>query len=162
MSREITHKITLPERMPNASYHERVVNFNGKETTFNNGQPEYYSIKDIDYTLLKEGFVKIENIAYSNQQLESINDFLINNYKRLCTLRLFKDFKYSKWMVYKRYDDILFYLYDVWGADMTIEVKMYLFPFLGGQVDVSEQIKFHPEKFDFEYQFNLYNITVNE
>ena len=162
MSREITHKITLPERVPNSSYHERVITINGKEITSNNGRPEYYSIKNIDYKLLKAGFAKIENIAYSNQQLESINDFLINNYHRLCTLRLIKDWDYSKWSVYMRHDDILFYIFEVWGADMTIEVKKYLFPFVGGQVDVSDKIKFDPEDFDFEYQFHLYNTTENE
>lgn len=162
MSREKNYKITLPERMPNSSYYEKILNINGQNHTFRNGQPEYYSIKDIDYKLLISGFVKIENLAYSNQQLQSINDFLIDNYNRLCTLRLVKGFDYSKWLVYKRYDDILFYIYEVWGADMTIEIKMYLFPFLGGAVDVSDQIKFHSESFDFEYQFHLYNNTENE
>jgi hypothetical protein len=65
-------------------------------------------------------------------------------------------------LVYKRYDDILFYIYEVWGADMKIDIKMYSFPFLGGLVDVSDQIKFDPENFDFEYQFHLYNKTENE
>ena len=143
--------------MPNLSYSKKVISINGEEVVLYNGQPEFYSIKDINYKLLYEGFSKIEALAYSNAQLESINTFLIDNYYRLCKLRLFKDFEYSQWLVYKRNDDILFHIYEVWGADMTIEKKNYLFPFLGGLVDVSEQIKFAPEKFDFEYQFHLYN-----
>ena len=162
MSRKTNYKITLPERIPNLSYNEKVIVINGEERTLRNAEPEYYSLNDIDYNLLNEGIVNIENIAYSNQQLESINEFLVDNYSRLCTLSLMKGFDYSKWLVYKRYDDILFYIYEVWGADRTIEVKIYLFPFLGGLVDVSDQIKFDPENFDFEYQFHLYNKTEDE
>ncbi|MGM1055456.1 MAG: hypothetical protein ACQEWG_06180 [Bacteroidota bacterium] len=158
----MSYKITIPERMPNSSYYEKVININGEERIIKNEQPEYYSINDIDFKLLKAGFVKIENLAYSNQQLESINDFFINNYSKICKFRLIKDFDYNRWLVYKRYDDILFYIYEAWGADMKIDIKMYLFPFLGGLVDVSDQIKFDPENFDFEYQFHLYNTTENE
>lgn len=160
--KKVNYKIVLPKQMPNPNYHKKVLNINDKEVVFQNGQPEFYSIDDIDYNLIQEGFDKIEDLAYSNKQLESINDFLISNYKKLCTLRLIKDFEYSKWLVCKRHDDILFYIYEVWGADMTIDVKMYLFPFLGGLVDVSDQIQFHPENFGFEYQFHLYNTSEKE
>lgn len=157
MNNEINHKITLPEQVDNLSYGKKVITIDGKDVVFCNGQPEFYSINDIDYKLLQQGFSKIEDLAYSNEQLKSINAFLIDNYRRICTLVLIEGFEYCKWMVYKRNDDILFHIYEVWGADMTIEKKNYLFPFLGGLVDVSEQIKFDPEKFDFEYQFHLYN-----
>jgi hypothetical protein len=162
MTGKISYKITLPERILNPSFSEKVITVNNKEVTFRNGQPEYYSINDIDYKLLQDGFTKIENLAYSNHQLKSINDFLNDNYNKLCKLKLIKDFEYNKWLVYKRHDDILFYIYEVWGADMTINVKMYLFPFLGGLVDVSDQIKFDPENFNFEYQCHLYNTSEKE
>jgi hypothetical protein len=160
MAKKVNYKISLPEKIKNPSYNVKVIEINGKKITLPSIEPDYYSIKNIN--ILKDGFLKIENLAYSNEQLKSINEFLLNNYYRICTLRLFEDFEYCQWVVYKRYDDLLFYIYEVWGADMKIEIVKHMFPFLGGIINVSEQIKFHPEDFGFEYQFHLYNEIVDE
>jgi len=162
MSKEITHKISLPDRIENPSSHKKTIEINGKKHSFWNGEPEFLSIKDKNEKILKKGFFKIESIAYSDEQLKNINIFFLKNYNRLSKLRLFENFEYNQWKVYKRHDDILFYIYEVWGADMKIDVNMYLFPFLGGVVDVTEQIQFHPEDFGFEYKFHLFNEAADE
>ena len=157
MHRKVTNRISLPDKIRNPSYSNRVIKLNGEKQTIFNGQPEFLSIKNKDEIELEKAFIRIRWKAFSNYQLKSINDFLLKNYERLCKLRLYEGFQYNYWQVYKRYDDILFRIYEVWGADMTIDDQKYLFPFLGGVIDVSDQVKFHPETFDFEYQFNLYN-----
>ncbi|WP_341199383.1 hypothetical protein [Croceibacter atlanticus] len=162
MFKKITHKITLPESIPNTTFNEQTLIVNGKEETFRNGQSEHYNINDIDYDLLSDGLSKIEDLAYSDEQLKSINDFLIENHSRLYTLNLSENNMYQYWTVHKRYDDILFRIYEVWGADMTIEDKKYLFPFVGGRVEVSDTVKFNPERNGFEYQFHLYNNNGSE
>lgn len=70
MSIKLTHKITLPERIKNPIYNNRTIEVNGKEHSFWNGKPEFFSIKNNDENLLKDGFSKIEKLAYSDYQLK--------------------------------------------------------------------------------------------
>ena len=161
MPNKITSRISLPDRIKNPAYYEKVIESNGEKHTFRNGEPECLSIKEKDVKELEKAFAKIRLRAFSNYQLKSINDFLLDNYSRLCNMQLYKDSPYCYWEVYKRNDDILFRIYEVVtssrGDDFTGDDRKYLFPFLGGVIEVSEQIKFDPEEFGFEYQFNLYN-----
>ena len=161
MHKKVTSRISLPDRIKNPAYYEKVIELNGKRETAHNGEPEFLSIKDKDEGELEKVFAKIRLKVFSDQQLKSINGFLLDNYSRLCNMQLYKDSPYSYWEVYKRHDDLLFRIYELVissrGDYFTGDDRKYLFPFLGGVIEVSEQIKFDPEDFDFEYQFNLYN-----
>ena len=161
MHKIVKSRISLPDRIKNPAHYEEVIEVNGEKQTILNGEPEYLSIKDKNERELEKAFAKIKFKAFSDQQLKSINDFLLENYRRLCKLRLYEGSQYCYWKVYKRCDDILFRIYEVVistsGDDYTGDDQKYLFPFLGGVIEVSEQIKFNPEEFGFEYQFNLYN-----
>lgn len=164
MKNKITHKISLPNRIKNPSYYEKVIEISGEKQIFRNGEPEYLSLKDKNQDALNIAFTKIEQIAYSDAQLKSINDFFLENYRRLCSLRLYEGFQYNQWIVYKRYDDLFFVIEDVdtSSGKMRLGVSKYLFPFVGSVIDVSDTEIIRPEDFGFEYQFHLYNEVQND
>lgn len=77
MKNKITHKISLPVRIKNLSYYEKEIEISGKRQIFRNGEPEFLSLKDKSQDALNDAFTKIEQIAYSDAQLKSINDFFL-------------------------------------------------------------------------------------
>lgn len=164
MKNIITHKISLPDSIRNPSYYEKEIEISGEKQIFRNGEPEFLSIKDKNQDALNDAFTKIEQIAYSDEQLKSINDFFLEKYRRLCSLRLYEGFQYNQWKVYKRYDDLLFVIEDVdtSSGKMRLDVTKYLFPFVGSVIDVSDTEIIHPEDFGFKYQFHLYNEVEND
>lgn len=154
---ETTLRIKLPKKIANPNYKIREIEIAGEKHTFYSGLPEYYSLEDKNWELLEEAFRGIEELAYSDKQIKSINDFLLRNYYRLCNGYFMKGCElYGEWNVYKRNDDILFYIYETIAEDMPTEVFCYLFSFLGGEMEVTDTVGRLPQNFGFEYQFNIY------